>query len=277
MICLRHVSHSYYWPKGQKHSALKGIDISIPPGSFTAIIGPNNSGKSTLAKILSGLLSPTFGQVLLEGTEITKWDLSSLRKTIGYVFSDAEDQIVFPTVEEDLAFGLENFSFDPEQIEKRVINILEYIGMKKYRRFSIHQLSGGQKQKLAIASMLILGLRYIIFDEPLFFLDDASREEILTFIRKIHTEGATIVYIAQLFEEITMADRIIALSEGVIQWQGSFTELLQMPDQMILWGIEVPPVIQLVMQLNKFGLHLPQTLYRVKQLVKALQKIKNDS
>lgn len=274
MIFLRHVSHSYSRANGYKKLALKEINLSIPPGSFTAIIGPNNSGKSTLAMILSGLLPPSFGRFLFEGVEISQWSPNSLRKSIGLIFSNPEDQIVFPTVEEDLAFGLENFCFDPGQIEKRVLDILEFIGMKEYRHFFIHQLSGGQKQKLAIASILILGLRYVIFDEPTSFLDDTSREEILTLIRKIHKRGATVIYMAQFFEEIIMADTIVALVNGKIQWQGSFTELLQKFDQMANWGIEVPPVVQLVNRLQKSGLTLPYSIHTVKQLVDALRRIK---
>ena len=274
MICLRHVSHSYSLPKGHKRLALKEINLTIPPGSFTAIIGPNNSGKSTLAKILSGVLPPSSGQLLFEGVEISHWSQNSLRKSIGLIFSNPEDQIVFPTVEEDLAFGLENFFFDPDQIEKRVLEILEFIGMREYRHFSIHQLSGGQKQKLAIASMIILGLRYVIFDEPTSFLDDISREEILTLIRKIHKRGAAVIYVAQFFEEIIMADTIVALVAGKIQWHGSFTELLQKSGQMAHWGIEVPPVIQLVNRLQQSGLRLPHSIHTVTQLVDALRKIK---
>ena len=277
MICLRHVSHSYPLPKGQKRLALKEINLSILPGSFTVIIGRNNSGKSTLAKILSGILSPTSGQLLFDGADISQWSQSSLRKSIGLIFSNPEDQIVFPTIEEDLAFGLENFCFDPGQIEKKVSDILEFIGMREYRHFTIHQLSGGQKQKLAIASMLILGLQYIIFDEPTSFLDDTSREEILTLIRKINKRGATVIYMAQFFEEIIMADTIVALVNGKIQWQGSFTELLQKSDQMVNWGIEVPPVIQLVNRLQKSGLTLPHSIHTVKQLVDALRKIKYEN
>jgi len=274
MICLRHVSHSYTLPNGQRKLALKDINLSIPVGSFTAIIGLNNAGKSTLAKILSGLLTPCSGKFLFEGVEISKMSPIFLRKSIGLIFSNPEDQIVFPTVEEDLAFGLENFCFDPDQIEKRVLDILEFIGMREYRHFSIHQLSGGQKQKLAIASMLILGLRYVIFDEPTSFLDNTSREEILTLIRKIYKRGATVIYMAQFLEEIIMADTIVALVDGTIQWQGSFTELLQKSDQMANWGIEVPPVIQLANRLQQSGITLPHSIHTVKQLVDALRKIK---
>jgi len=277
MICLRRVSHSYSRSNGQRKLALKEINLSIPPGSFTTIIGPNNSGKSTLAKILSGFITPSSRQFLFEDVKISQWSPNSLRKSIGLIFSNPEDQIVFPTVEEDLAFGLENFFFDSGQIEKRVSDMLEFIGMREYRHFSIHQLSGGQKQKLAIASMLILGLRYVIFDEPTSFLDDTSREEILTLIRKIHKRGATVIYMAQFFEEIIMADTIVALVNGKIQWQGSFTELLQKSDQMVNWGIEVPPVIQLVNRLQKSGLTLPHSIHTVKQLVDALRKIKYEN
>ena len=122
--------------------------------------------------------------------------------------------------------------------------------------------------------MLILGLRCIIFDEPTSFLDDISREEILSLIRKIHKRGTTIIYIAQFFEEIIMADTIIALVNGNIQWQGSFTELLQKSNRMAQWGIEIPPVIQLVNRLQKSGLTLPHSIYTVKQLADALRKIK---
>ena len=141
MICLRHLSHSYSKPNGQRKLALKEINLSIPLGSFTAVIGPNNSGKSTLAKILSGLITPSSGQFLFEDVEISQWNPNSLRKSIGLIFSNPEDQIVFPTVEEDLAFGLENFCFDPGQIEKRVLET-SCIKNTSFRKTSKKELYG---------------------------------------------------------------------------------------------------------------------------------------
>ncbi|MGA1874410.1 MAG: ATP-binding cassette domain-containing protein [bacterium] len=276
MICLRHISHFYSRSGGQKISALKDINFTIPLGSFTAIIGPNSSGKSTLCRIMAGLLAPASGQVWLDDAELSSWEQGNLRKTIGLVFSHPEDQIVLPTVEEDLAFGLENFHFDRNQIEKKVADMIESLGMQAYGRGFTHQLSGGQKQKLAIASMLILGLRYLILDEPLSFLDTRARSETLAFIQGIHRQGTTIVYGAQFFEELTTANHIIALSEGKILWQGSFPELLKNPDIVSMSGIKVPPIIRLAERLRTSGLLLADPIYTVEQFITALRKVKNE-
>jgi energy-coupling factor transporter ATP-binding protein EcfA2 len=138
-------------------------------------------------------------------------------------------------------------------------------------------LSGGQKQKIAIAAMVTLGLRYLILDEPASFLDAAGRREILALVQRIYQTGATIVYLAEFFEELTMADMIVALSKGRVEWQGSLLELLQKPDKMISWGIEVPPVVKLVEVLQKSGIPIASTTYTVKQLLAVLRKLKDES
>ncbi|MEW6378844.1 MAG: ATP-binding cassette domain-containing protein [bacterium] len=262
---------------GQKTLALEDINLAIPTGSFTAIVGPNNSGKSTLGQIISGLLTPSSGQVLIEGLNLVHWDHKLLTRTIGLIFSNPEDQIIFPTVEEDLTFSLESLPIDAFQIEKEVADILEFLEMKDYRQFPIHHLSGGQKQKIALAAMIIRGLRYLVVDEPISYLDAQGKREVLTLIHRLHQAGTTIIYLAQGFEELTIAERIVALSAGRVIWQGSFVELLQRPDDAAQWGIEVPPVVRLVKVLQEEGIAIAHPVYTVDQLLQALKKIKNES
>jgi len=274
MISLQRVSHFYSGPFGQKISALEDVNLNIPRGSFTAIVGPNNSGKSTLGQIMVGLLSPSSGQVLIEGLDLAHWDHNLLTRTIGLIFSNPEDQIVFPIVEDDLAFSLESLAMDTLQIEKKVADILKFLDMEEYRHCSIHQLSGGQKQKLAIAAMVIRGLRYLVLDEPISHLDAKGREEVLTLIKSLHQAGGTIIYLAQRFEELVMSDLVVALVSGRVVWQGSFLELLERPEDMAQWGIEVPPIVRLVKILQDKGLAVAHPIYTVDHLIAALEKLK---
>ncbi|MEW5804717.1 MAG: ABC transporter ATP-binding protein, partial [bacterium] len=188
MIRLRKVYYSYPGPGGHTLLALWNINLEILPGSFTSVIGPNNSGKSTLGRIMAGLLSPSEGQVFLEGLEIAQWDPTLLHKVIGLVFPSPDEQIVFPTVEDDLAFGLENLCLHPDQVKKKVIDILRFLEMEECLQFHIQHLSGGQKQKIAIAAMIARGLRYLILDDPTSFLDPESKSEVLALIQRIHQE-----------------------------------------------------------------------------------------
>jgi energy-coupling factor transport system ATP-binding protein len=275
MIRLENVSHSYPGPGGQKILALENINLNIPKTSFTAIIGPNSSGKSTLGRVLSGLLIPASGKVLIEGLDIARWDQTLLHEAIGLIFPHPDDQIVFPTVEDDLVFGLENLHLDSCRIEQKVADILRFLGMEKYRRFSVDHLSGGQKQKIAIAAMVVRGLRYLILDEPISYLDAEAKREVLALVQRIHQAGATIIYLAGVFEELPPADKIVALDKGTVKWQGTFSELLQKPDEMVQWGIEPPPVVKLVDILQRSGLVIPHPVYTVNQLLAALEKLKN--
>jgi len=272
MIHLENVSHLYHGPRGQRITAVESINLDIPKSGFTVITGSNNSGKSTLGRILSGLLIPTSGRVFIEGLDITQWDQTLLHKTIGLVFPHPDDQIVFPTVEDDLVFGLENLNIDSSRIEKMVTDILQFLDMEKYRHFSVHHLSGGQKQKLAIAAMMVRGLRYVILDEPISFLDAEAKREVLSLVQRIHQAGTTIIYLAGVFEELTLADNIIALDRGRVKWQGTLPELLQKPDEMVQWGIKIPPVVKLVTILRRSGLIIPHPVYTVDQLLAALER-----
>lgn len=276
MIRLENMSHFYPGPRGQKISALEDINLDIPDAGFTAIIGPNNSGKSTLGLIMSGLLIPSSGLVLIEGLDIARWDQTLLHKAIGLIFSHPDDQIVFPTVEDDLVFGLETMHLDSYQIEEKVTDILRFLGMEKYRRFSVHHLSGGQKQKIAIAAMVVRGLRYLILDEPISFLDAEAKREVLALVQRIHQAGTTIIYLAGVFEELIMADKIVALDHGRVKWQGTLPELLEKPDEMAQWGINVPPIVKLVNVLQESGLAIFHPIYTVNQLLVALEKLKHE-
>lgn len=277
MICLQRVNHTYFNQGEIKHRALENISLKIPRGSFTAIIGSRNSGKTTLGKILCGLLTASSGQIIIDGLEISHWNLKELRKTIGMVLSHPDEQIIFPTIEEDLSFGLENFQVNFQSIKHKITEILRLIGLEKFRHLSPFQLSGGQRQKLAIAAMLLLDLQYLILDEPISFLDKKARKEILTLIEDIHQRGVTIIYMAQFYEELLLADTIVALNKGSIQWQGSLGNLMERPSDLAYWGIEVPPIVHLVDMLRSEGFSLPSSLYTIDEFVIALQRIKYEN
>lgn len=275
MIRLNKVSHSFLKPNGQILPVLDEINLAIPQGSYYAIIGPQNAGKTTLARIMAGLLQPTTGQIIVLNRDLADWKNDLLRLTIGLVLSNPDDQIVFPKVEDDLAFGLENFNRQGEQIEAKVAKMLEFIDMSKYRHSFYHTLSGGQKQKLAIASMLMLGQQGLIFDEPTAYLDTFERNELLTLINKIHSERSlTIIYLAQYFEELIAAEKIIVLNNKRIQWEGSLEELITEQVKGNDWGIELPNLIQLSARLRSGGLPFPPSIHTVQEFLNLLKSLK---
>src|SRR5690625_2410675 len=204
------------------HVVLNNICFSVQKGERVAIIGNNGSGKSTLAKLLVGLLTPQLGKIYIKGIELndsTKWDI---RKHIGLVFQNPENQFIGSTVQDDIAFGLENLNMSYENMKKRVDHVLEIVGMSSFRMNDPSRLSGGQKQRVAIASVLALKPKIIILDEALVMLDPKSRRELLNTLQHIQThENITIVSITHDMDEAVEADRIILMENGTITKIGS--------------------------------------------------------
>lgn len=226
--------------------ALKGISLDIDQGSFVSVIGMNGSGKSTLAKCLNGLIVPTTGDVIVDGFNTKDEDhLWDVRRRVGMVFQNPDNQIVSSIVEDDVAFGPENLGVPPHEIRRRVDDALTKVGMYEYRRKGAHMLSGGQKQRIAIAGAVAMRPDCIVFDEPTAMLDPKGRENVMSIIRELNNEGITTILITHFMNEAAQADRIVVLKKGELLYDGTPRDLFSDMELIEKGGLELPPAIEL--------------------------------
>ena len=257
---------------GDEHETLHGIDLEIEEGSFVAILGHNGSGKSTLAKLFNGILLPNEGRVLVDGIDTTHEDkLLDVRRTIGLVFQNPDNQIVANVVEDDVAFAPENLGVDPAEIRRRVDAALRTVGMYEYRLHAPHLLSGGQKQRVAIAGVLAMQPRCIVLDEPTAMLDPIGRREVISTVTRLcRDEGITVVLITHHMSECIGADRLIVMSEGNIIADGAPREVFSQVELLQGEGLSVPATTQLIYELNAGGWDLPLTALTVDECADAV-------
>ena len=226
--------------------ALKGISLDIDQGSFVSVIGMNGSGKSTLAKCLNGLIVPTTGDVIVDGFNTKDEDhLWDVRRRVGMVFQNPDNQIVSSIVEDDVAFGPENLGVPPKEIRRRVDDALTKVGMYEYRRKGAHMLSGGQKQRIAIAGAVAMRPDCIVFDEPTAMLDPKGRDGVMSIIRDLNAEGITCILITHFMEEAQQADRIIVLKKGKLLCDRTPAQLFSDREMIETAGLEMPPAIDI--------------------------------
>ncbi|MBQ0010501.1 MAG: energy-coupling factor transporter ATPase [Ruminococcus sp.] len=243
----------------EKTQVLRSLDLTVERGSFVAVLGHNGSGKSTLAKVLNLLVTPTSGKVWLFGKEIneetmTEDELYEIRRRVGMVFQNPDNQLVATIVEEDVAFGPENIGVEPSEIRRRVDEALETVGMTAFARHSPHQLSGGQKQRVAIAGILALRPEIIVFDESTAMLDPMGRREVLDTIRKLNRDnGTTILMITHYMDEAIDADRVIVLDDGRIVLDGTPREVFSHVEEVRAAGLDVPQITELTYRLGLSG------------------------
>lgn len=261
-ISIKNLWYSYDEEDQVKLPVLKDISLDIQRGEFIAILGHNGSGKSTLAKILNLILLPKSGSLSIDGREIdteklTDADILSLRKKVGMVFQNPDNQLVATIVEDDVAFGPENLGVPSDEIRKRVDNALEEVGMLAYAKHEPHRLSGGQKQRVAIAGIMAMLPECIIFDESTAMLDPIGRKEVLDSIGKIRQEkGITVIMITHYMEEAARADRVVVLDDGKICFDGKPAEVFSHEDELRGMGLGVPQSTSLVHKLQKEGIAL---------------------
>lgn len=242
---------------------LKGISFEIEKGSFVAILGHNGSGKSTIAKLMNMLLSPTSGKIIVDGHDITNEDMSDeefyeLRRKVGMVFQNPDNQIVTSVVEEDIAFGPENLGIDPKEIRVRVDEAMEIMGISQFAKSNPAKLSGGQKQRVAIAGVMAMLPECIIFDESTAMLDPDGRREVMSLIKKLNTtKGITVIHITHNMDEAAMAQRIIVVDDGVIALDGDPKCIFSQVDKLRELGLDVPQSTELLYELKKEGFNFP--------------------
>ena len=259
IIKTEHLEFHYTDAEGVTPIVLDGVDLEIRQGSFVAVLGHNGSGKSTLAKHLNAVLLPTGGKVYVLGMDTAdERYLLDIRRTVGMVFQNPDNQIVANVVEEDVAFAPENLGVPSDEIRRRVADALKAVGMYEYREHAPHLLSGGQKQRVAIAGVIAMEPRYIVLDEPTAMLDPISRADVLRTIRTLNREkGITVVLITHHMDEAAQADRLVVMSKGKVIADGAPKEVFQDVEGLKAVGLTVPQTTELLWQLRQEGLNVP--------------------
>lgn len=260
----QNVSFRYEGNSEKEHLplAVRNVSFAVKKGDFVAILGHNGSGKSTLAKLSNSILLPESGKVLVNGMDTADESLSyDIRRTVGVVFQNPDNQIVASVVEEDVAFGPENLGVPPEEIRKRVDNALKAVGMYEYRKHEPHKLSGGQKQRVAIAGMIAMLPECIVLDEPTAMLDPRGRKEVMDTILKLNREmGMTVVFITHFMEEAVRASRVIVMDNAEILMDGTPREVFRQADRVKAAGLDVPKPAELARALQKRGVPMPDDI-----------------
>ena len=245
---------------GTEIPALKALNLSVKKGEYISVLGHNGSGKSTLAKLLNLILIPTSGKIYVDGKDVSDAELSEddvfeVRKKVGMVFQNPDNQIVATVVDEDVAFGAENLGLPREEIRRRVVNALNVVGMQDYARHAPHKLSGGQKQRIAIAGVIAMRPEIIIFDESTAMLDPLGRKSVMDIMEKLNREeNITVINITHYMEEAARADRVIVINDGEMILDGTPREVFSKVELLHKIGLESPQSTELVQQLKKSGL-----------------------
>jgi len=253
---------------------INGIDIKIEKGSYVAILGHNGCGKSTLAKLLCGILTPTEGQILVDGMDVCDEEKSfDIRKKCGMVFQNPDNQLVASVVEEDVAFAPENLGLPRAEIRARVDDALKTVDMTEYARHATHKLSGGQKQRIAIAGILAMEPECIVFDEATAMLDPTGRKEIAAAMKRLNAEkGITVVTITHYMSEAIEADRIIVMNQGQIIADGTPEEIFSQVEKLKSVALAVPQVTELLYMLEADGREMPRGILHAMDAADVLTK-----
>lgn len=273
-IRLQNVRFRYGQEDGAQE-VLHDINLVIEQGSFVALVGHNGSGKSTLARLLNGLLLPTRGKVEIYGEDTADDNkIYSVRSRVGMVFQNPDNQMIASIVEDDIAFGPENLGIEREEIERRVSWALEKVGMSEHRKGTPFKMSGGQKQRLAIAGVLAIKPSVLVFDESTAMLDPRGRQEVMQVARELNqNEGITVIWITHYMDEAMHADRVIVLDQGRILSDGTPHEVFSHPEKLQQASLTLPAVSQLVRCLAEAGVPIATDITDAKALTEALCRL----
>ena len=261
-IKIENLSYTYEEEDANASPVLKELSLRIEKGEFVAVLGHNGSGKSTLAKLINMILLPTSGKIFVKGKDITienmrDEELLELRKTVGMVFQNPDNQLVATVVEDDVAFGPENLGVPSRKIRERVDKVLRDVGMLEYAKHEPHRLSGGQKQRIAIAGVLAMLPECIIFDESTAMLDPLGRRDVMSAIEKLNREqGITVIMITHYMEEAAIADRIVVLDDGRLILDGTPSYVFEQEDRLRECGLAIPQGTELIHRLRRAGISL---------------------
>ena len=249
----------YRYHEDDAREALAGVSLEIRRGEWLAIIGHNGSGKSTLAKVMNGLIKANTGSVVVNGKALTEETVFDARRTVGMVFQNPDNQFVGTTVEDDIAFGLENIGLPREEMLDRVTKVLDMVKMSEFRTKEPARLSGGQKQRVAIAGVTALEPEVIILDEATSMLDPKGRLEVISTIQKLHKEKKiTVISITHDLDEAAQADRVVLMEQGQIQQIGTPKEIFKLGSKLVEKGLDVPFAEKLIEALRERGMNVPE-------------------
>ena len=272
IIQTRDLHFAYTTAEGAAPTVLDGVDIAIEEGSFVAVLGHNGSGKSTLAKHMNAILLPSGGTVYVDGMDTADEEkLLDIRRTVGMVFQNPDNQIVANVVEEDVAFAPENLGVPTEEIRKKVDDALAAVGMSEFVTHAPHLLSGGQKQRIAIAGVIAMEPDCIVLDEATAMLDPIGRQEVLSTVHRLNREkGITVILITHHMNEAEEADRVIVMDDGVVAMDGSPRQVFTQVDALRSMGLTVPDTVDLLDRLQKDGVDVPLDALTVEECAGAI-------
>ena len=273
-IQVQHLSFQYISEDGEAApvDVLKDISLNVRRGEFVALLGHNGSGKSTMAKQFNAMLLPTEGKVLVDGMDTADDTCKyEIRRKVGLVLQNPDNQLVASIVEEDVAFGPENLGVPPKEIRQRVDDALKTVGMYEYRTHAPHKLSGGQKQRVAIAGILAMQPHCLVLDEPTAMLDPMGRREVLQTVQKLNREkGITVILITHYMDEAVLADRVLVMDSGKILTQGAPREVFSQVELLRSEGLSVPTTTELIYDLDAAGWSLPLSALTVDECADAI-------
>jgi len=268
-IELINVTKEYSTGHSYKKCALKDINLTIRQGEYIGLIGMNGSGKSTLARLINGLIQPTSGKVLVNGLDTAaRGSLIEIRRLVGMVFQNPDNQIISSIVEEDIAFGPENLKLPPAEVKERIDWALQAVGLTELRHHAPYLLSGGQKQKVAIASALAMRPSHLILDEPTSMLDPRGSQELIKNLKELNEKhGITIILISHHMEDVAHAERLIVLDQGSVCLEGAPWEVFTSEENLADTGLNPPEIVQLANSLRKRGHAIDKEIINMQQMV----------
>ena len=276
IIKFDNVSFAYKADEGETVATgvVDGFSLDVPEGQFLAILGHNGCGKSTVAKLMNGILVPDSGTVTVDGMDTSDDEkVIDVRKTVGMVFQNPDNQIVATIVEDDVAFGPENLGVAPEEIRKRVDDALKAVGMYEFRGREPHRLSGGQKQRVAIAGVIAMNTKCVVMDEPTAMLDPQGRREVMDTIRMLNKErGITVILITHYMDEAVKADRVVVMDKGEIVLDNEPRKVFKNVEKLKALGLDVPQATELAYRLKRAGFPIADDILDEKECAAAILK-----
>lgn len=276
-IQVQHLSFQYISEDGEAApvDVLKDISLNVRRGEFVVLLGHNGSGKSTMAKQFNAMLLPTEGKVLVDGMDTADDTCKyEIRRKVGLVLQNPDNQLVASIVEEDVAFGPENLGVPPKEIRQRVDDALKTVGMYEYRTHAPHKLSGGQKQRVAIAGILAMQPHCLVLDEPTAMLDPMGRREVLQTVQKLNREkGITVILITHYMDEAVLADRVLVMDSGKILTQGAPREVFSQVELLKRHKLDVPQATELIYRLRASGYPIEDMALDTQECIKILLKV----
>ncbi|MCQ2462246.1 MAG: energy-coupling factor transporter ATPase [Clostridia bacterium] len=275
LIIFDNVTYRYDSDGAALKPAVSNLSLKIKKGEFVAVLGHNGSGKSTLAKLCNAILIPESGRVTVDGTDTADEEkIYDIRRKVGMVFQNPDNQIVATVVEDDVAFGPENLGVEPTEIRRRVDEALKSVGMYEYRLHEPHRLSGGQKQRVAIAGILAMQTDCIVLDEPTAMLDPKGRKEVMQAVKKLNRElSKTVVFITHFMDEAVQADRVIVMNKAEKIMDGTAKEVFSHPERLKALGLDVPAAAGLSHELKKRGIDMPDGILDNESFIEAFERI----